>query len=68
MSFSHSRSNQSKTCTANDKLSNRNTGMKLTDNKFNHSEIDHNRSQATDNPICNHRKEEAKPPIKERSN
>jgi len=70
MGFSHRRSHPSKTCIAKDTLRNRNTGMKLTDNKFNHNTIGckPNRSRATDSKIYNHRKEKAKPPIKARSN
>lgn len=48
MGFSHRRSHPSKTCIAKDTLSNRNTGMKLTDNKFNHNEIDCKPSSITD--------------------
>jgi len=48
MGFSHRRPHPSKTCIAKDTLSNRNTGMKLTDNKFNHNKIDCKPNSITD--------------------
>jgi hypothetical protein len=47
MGFSHSRIHQSKTYTANDRLS-RNTGMRCKDNKFNHGEINCNPNNIPD--------------------